>query len=158
MRGSSLIPHSVLCQTSGSSSLARASSNGENFSQRLLDWEHKLAKLTERYAMQIPDLLKYLIVMNHAPLDLQSQVCLSYSHNLFQSDQGSQLELRASLKCPQTQFSGLIAHGSRCHQEREIKGHGQGQAQGEIRGAIILINVQSAQQRQDRSILVGDMS
>ena len=25
--------------------------SGENFSQRLLDWEDKLAKLTERYAM-----------------------------------------------------------------------------------------------------------
>ena len=54
--------------------------NGENFGQRLLDWEHKLAKLTDRYAMQIPDLLKYLIVMNHAPLELQSHVCLTYSH------------------------------------------------------------------------------
>ena len=50
--------------------------NTDNFTQKLLDWEHKLTKLTERYKMDIPDMLKYLIVMIHAPLELQSHVCV----------------------------------------------------------------------------------
>ena len=58
---------------------------GDNFIQRFLDCERKIIEPTERYALQIPDLLKYLIVMNHAPLELQSRVCHRCSHNSFQS-------------------------------------------------------------------------
>ena len=51
-----------------------------NFAQRLLEWEHKVNKFTERYGVVIPDLLKYLIIMNNAPMELQSHICLSYNH------------------------------------------------------------------------------
>ena len=51
-----------------------------NFTQRLLEWEHRVNKFTERYGMVIPDLLKYLIIMNNAPMELQSHICLTYNH------------------------------------------------------------------------------
>ena len=53
----------------------------ENFTQGLLEWEHKLAKFTERYEVQVPDLFKYLVLMNNAPHELQSHVCLNFTQD-----------------------------------------------------------------------------
>ena len=54
-----LKPHTALSALSDLREIAFGTNlfNGDSFSQRLLDWEHKLTKFTERYAMQIPDLL-----------------------------------------------------------------------------------------------------
>ena len=54
--------------------------SGGEFTKKLLDWEHKIRKFTERYELAIPDLFKFLILLQAAPLELQQDICLSMGH------------------------------------------------------------------------------
>ena len=54
--------------------------SGKELTQTLLQWEYKMTKFQTQYKMVIPDLLRYLIIMEAAPRDLQSHICLNHSH------------------------------------------------------------------------------
>ena len=53
---------------------------GKELAQSLLHWEFRMTRFSSQFGMDIPDLLKCLVVMGNAPQELQSHICLTMGH------------------------------------------------------------------------------
>ena len=97
--------------------------------------------------MQIPDLLKYLIVMNHAPLGLQSHACLTYPHTTpFCQIREVILNYTQASNALRQNSQGLSPMEVDASRKGKSKGRGKGKFKGKTRGTVALINIQFAQQ------------